>query len=137
MSDIERLETVAAGPLSLTVRWRESAFGPVCSSLELRWAKDRPATARPSTEAQALGLALERYVSGEEADWPRLRWDLNRLSPFTREVLETLRREVAGGPQRPGPWAGPWRPTPGRWCSRATGWWGAGERSRASGLALR
>ena len=86
-------ETITAGPLALTLEWEDGAI----SALELGWSKGLRASARPSDTARSLKQALERYVRGEPACWPRLPLALDRVSPFTRQALEVLTREVPAG----------------------------------------
>lgn len=92
-----REETVAAGPLALRLAWT----GDRLWSIDLLWSADaRTApepTPGPSPAARRVAEALARYVDGEEPGWPDLPLDWARVSPFTREVLTTLAREVPLG----------------------------------------
>ncbi|MEL7642188.1 MAG: MGMT family protein [Solidesulfovibrio sp.] len=86
-----RTETCLAGPLALTIHWQ----GDEVASLSLDWSKGK--TRRLATEAgEAVQAALERYVAGEETDWPALPWRLEGLSDFARRVLAELARVPRG-----------------------------------------
>ncbi|WP_428564792.1 MAG: methylated-DNA--[protein]-cysteine S-methyltransferase [Solidesulfovibrio sp. DCME] len=86
-----RTETCLAGPLALTIRWQ----GSEVASMSLAWSKGK--TRHLVTEAgEAVQAALERYVAGEEPDWPALPWRLEGLSDFARQVLGELSRVPRG-----------------------------------------
>ncbi len=87
------LEMILAGPLALGLFWENGAI----SSIDLLWSRGRAPTADPTPQATALGLALERYVAGGTVQWPDLPLALERVSPFTREVLLTLAHEAPQG----------------------------------------
>ena len=86
-------ETITAGPLALTLEWEDGEIG----ALELGWSKGLRTSAALSDTARSLKQALERYVRGEAVRWPELPLALGRVSPFTRQVLEVLTREVPAG----------------------------------------
>jgi methylated-DNA-[protein]-cysteine S-methyltransferase len=86
-------ETIVAKPLALTLEWDKDKI----AAIHLGWSTGVRASARLSGTARALLQALERYVRGEAGAWPELPLDLERVSPFTRQVLEVLAREVPAG----------------------------------------
>ncbi len=85
-------ETCVAKPLALELDWE----GDRIVAIKLYWAEGRQASVRTEAGA-ALAQALTRYVAGREPDWPELPLNWSRLSPFARQVLETLLRQVPYG----------------------------------------
>jgi len=91
----ERVETVAAAPLALTIHWR----GGKVTRLELRQTKAAalPLPKDASSEARAVQAALARLAAGKPAEFPDLPLDWDALPAFTRAVLETLLERVGHG----------------------------------------
>lgn len=86
-------ETVIAGPLALTLEWEQDEI----VAIGLGWSKELKPSASLSPAGRALHKALERYVRGEDPQWPELPLALDRVSPFTRQALEVLARETPPG----------------------------------------
>ena len=89
----ERLETVAAAPLALTLVWR----GGKLAALKLRRAETSLLPADASPPARAVHAALARLAAGKPAEFPELPLDWDAVPPFTRQVLETLFDRVGHG----------------------------------------
>lgn len=86
-------EHIVVKPLALTLVWEDDEI----VSIGLAWAADDQAEAAPESEAgRALAASLARYLAGGGADWPELPLAWGRLTPFRRQVLETLARIPAG-----------------------------------------
>ncbi|GAB7021952.1 methylated-DNA--[protein]-cysteine S-methyltransferase [Salidesulfovibrio brasiliensis] len=88
-----RSETIVAAPLALELEWN----GETIKALHLKWAKDATASPDPSATARKLLAALERYVAGQNPDWPDLPLDIDALPPFHRAALKALRDNVPSG----------------------------------------
>lgn len=89
----ERVETVAAAPLELTLHWR----GGLVAGLRLRRAEADALPRGASPEARAVQAALKRLAAGGPAKFPDLPLDWDSLPGFTRRVLETLLARVGHG----------------------------------------
>jgi methylated-DNA-[protein]-cysteine S-methyltransferase len=89
----DRMETVAAEPLCLSIAWRDG----LVAGLALDWAKNRKESGSLSPQARALKQALAGYAAGRGEAWPELPLDWTGVSGFGRAVLETLRRDVGYG----------------------------------------
>jgi methylated-DNA-[protein]-cysteine S-methyltransferase len=91
--ETQRVETVAAPPLSLRLHWR----GGRIFRMDLRKAEAEELAADASQEAQAVHAALVRLTKGLSPDFPPLplTWDI--LPAFTRQVLQTLYERVGVG----------------------------------------
>lgn len=85
-------EVVVGGPLALELHWD----GGELANMHLRWRAQGEEADAASDFGQAMAEALARYVAGEEARWPKIPADMGCLPPFTRRVLEELRRVPAG-----------------------------------------
>lgn len=85
-------EVIVAGPLALHLEWD----GDELSQMRLRWAAQGEASRVETPLGQELAEAMERYVAGEEARWPELPIDLEKLPRFHKRVIEELRRVPAG-----------------------------------------
>ena len=84
-------ETCLAGPLALTMQWRDGEV----ANMSLAWSKGK--TRSLATEdGEAMQASLERYVAGEEPRWPDLPYRWQGLSEFARTVLDTLSRVPRG-----------------------------------------
>lgn len=83
-------ERVCAGPLALEIAWRNRKV----ASLALSWSDGLAPSPDPSPPARDLAAALAEYAAGEVPLWPFLPLDLDRLSPFARDVLIALRDNV-------------------------------------------
>ncbi len=90
-----RIEVITSGTLCLSLQWENCNVAAIC----LEWAgPEAPSGPGPtSSHGRALAQALARYLAGEHVDWPELPLDLEGLTAFRREVLETLSREVRHG----------------------------------------
>lgn len=88
-------EVITSGPLCLSLHWESGNI----AAIGLDWAGPcAPFGTEPtSSHGRALAQALERYLAGEPMDWPELPLDLEGLTAFRREVLETLVRKVRHG----------------------------------------
>ena len=94
-------ETLVADPLRVTLVWGPSGLKRVL----LRWADSplEPGEQLPgrgvcgSDQSPSLQAALERYVRGERVLWPSLDFDRSCVSPFSEQVLSTLRSQVPWG----------------------------------------
>ncbi len=84
-------ETCLAGPLALTLHWRDGAV----ENMSLSWSQGKSLSLATET-GEAVQAALERYVAGEEPDWPDLPWNFGGLSDFARKVLSELARVPRG-----------------------------------------
>lgn len=93
VQDGERIETVAAAPLELTLCWR----GGRVVGLRLRRAEADALPRGASPEARAVQAALKRLAAGKPAEFPDLPLDWDALPGFTRRVLETLFARVGHG----------------------------------------
>ncbi len=89
----ERLETVAAPPLALTLVWR----GDRLAALRLRRADGPLLPGDASPAAKAVHAALSRLAAGRQADFPDLPLAWEAVPSFTRKVLETLFERVGHG----------------------------------------
>lgn len=86
-------ERVCAGPLALEIAWKDRKV----ASLALAWSEGLAPSPDPSSPALALAAALAEYAAGVSPLWPSLPLDLERLSPFARDVLIALRDNVFHG----------------------------------------
>lgn len=86
MTDYDLEEYIVAGPLALSLHWKENRI----RDLHIRWAKSVTRSATPSTTALKLEKALTRYVAGEQPNWPELPLDFTHLTQFQRTVLDAL-----------------------------------------------
>lgn len=85
-------EAVTAPPLALSLHWKDEKL----IELRTRWAVDVKEPTKLSDGARLLKIALQRYVSGEQPEWPNLPYDLSHLSDFQRAALEELQRIPIG-----------------------------------------
>ena len=93
MSESSSIDICVADPLALEITWKDGEV----TALKLTWAEGR--TRSVATEAgKAVQAALEAYVSGGQADWPKLPFAWGKASDFSRRVLEELARVPAGQP---------------------------------------
>lgn len=85
-------EVAVGGPVALELHWD----GNVLGNMRLRWRAEGEQARVTSEAGKALQAALERYVAGEDVDWPELPVDFEALPKFQRRVLEELRTVPAG-----------------------------------------
>lgn len=79
-------ECIIAEPMALSLHWKD---GKVVE-LRARWASSVTESETLTDEATHLKDALERYVAGDEPNWPDLPYDFSRLTEFHTAVLKTL-----------------------------------------------
>lgn len=87
-----KTETVIAEPLALVLNWK----GKNLASLNLHWAKDMEESDDLSMEAKQLKESLQRYVNGEDPDWPDLPMSLESLPRFHRRSIKALKDIPSG-----------------------------------------
>lgn len=86
-------ETLEAGKLRLTLH---CAAG-LLREIGLGWATGQGPSANLSPLGKAMQSALERYVRGQEPQWPKAPLDWGQLPPFTALALRTLWENVPFG----------------------------------------
>ena len=89
----ERVELVAAPPLSLAIHWR----GGRVARLELGRAEVGSLPPDASPEAKAVHKALSLLAEGKPAKFPALPLAWDTLPPFTGDILRALHERVPCG----------------------------------------
>lgn len=92
-----RVERVAAPPLGLEIVWGAGERAGRIVALRLTRVQTSRLDADASPEARAVHAALTRLAAGHPADFSHLPLDWGVLTPFARQVLETLRARVPHG----------------------------------------
>ena len=87
-------DILIAAPLRLALSWDRDAL----VEITLRWSgPGEPESTDVPPRARPFLAALKSLVRGEATEWPLPPLDMDTLTPFSRQVLETLRREVGQG----------------------------------------
>lgn len=88
----DKTECIVATDLALELSWDNG----VLLGCTLHWSSGRVPSGMTAAGAR-LREALARYEAGQPVEFPRVPMAFAELPPFTRTVLETLRREVPYG----------------------------------------
>lgn len=88
-----RIETIAAGPITLRLHFAEDAL--IKTRIASREAGELPEITSPI--GQRFQTALEAYVKGVAVRWPDVPLPMEGLTPFTCAVLTALRGTVPFG----------------------------------------
>ncbi len=86
-------QKAAAGRIALCLHWNEGKL----ASIDLDWNSPGSKFIQDSERACGLQEQLEAYTQGVEPFWPELPFDYSGLTPFRRQVLETLYNNVGWG----------------------------------------
>ncbi|WP_027367184.1 methylated-DNA--[protein]-cysteine S-methyltransferase [Desulfocurvibacter africanus] len=88
-------EVIISKPLCLSLHWESDSI----AAIGLDWAgPDAPSGPEPTSRyGRALAQTLTRYLAGERVEWPELPLAMDGLTPFRREVSETLAKDVRHG----------------------------------------
>lgn len=112
-------ERLVVPPLALQLEWGDGLL----QGVRVGWSGSEAAEAPSTASGQAVTRCLEEYLQRGAVQWPDLPLAWESLPPFSRRVLQALKREVQAG----------------RWAaySDLAAWCGNPGAARAVGAAMR